>query len=327
MLWRNWRNISGRTKKPHDVKWGGIMDIHRLEVFCKVIELQSFTKAADAVCLTQPTVSEHIRVLEEDLGEKLIDRLGREVLPTPAGKILLRYARDIIKLRDEAIQALRKFKGELSGSLLIGASTIPGTYFLPQLIGSFKLMYPSIQITLKITDSADVVTRLLDGSVEIGLVGAKSDDRRLLLEEVFSDELLLVVYPGHPWAEREHVDLSELDGEPFILRERGSGTRQVMARSIEEAGFDPVRLNPVAEMGSTEAVRQGIKARIGISILSSQAVAEDIERGTLVAVPLRDRHLYRSFYMVQRKKRQTSPLCAAFIEHLRFRMVEGEGAD
>ena len=248
------------------------------------------------------------------------------MLPTPAGKILLRYAQDIIKLRDEAVQALRKFKGELSGGLVIGASTIPGTYFLPRFIGSFKTRYPSIQITLKISDSADVVDRLLDGTVEIGLIGAKPDDRRILLEEIFSDELLLVVYPGHPWATRDEIDLPELEEEPFILRERGSGTRLVMARFIEAAGFDPAKLNPVAEMGSTEAVRQGIKARIGISIISSQAVAEDIERGTLVAVPLRDRHFSRSFYLVQRKKRQISPLCAAFLDHLRSTAGEGDVA-
>jgi DNA-binding transcriptional LysR family regulator len=104
------------------------MDIHRLEVFCRVVDLQSFTKAAEASYLTQPTVSEHIRALEEALDEKLVDRLGREVLPTPAGKILYRYARNIIALRDEAIQALDRYKGKLSGHLLIGASTIPGTF-------------------------------------------------------------------------------------------------------------------------------------------------------------------------------------------------------
>ena len=144
------------------------MDIHRLEVFCKVLELQSFTRAADAVCLTQPTVSEHIRALEETVGEKLVDRLGREVLPTPAGKILYRYARDMILLRDEAIQALEKFKGKLSGHLLIGASTIPGTYILPQLIGSFKASHPTIQITLKIGSSGEIVQGLLDGKLELG---------------------------------------------------------------------------------------------------------------------------------------------------------------
>jgi DNA-binding transcriptional LysR family regulator len=293
------------------------MDIHRLEVFCKVVELRSFTKAADAVGLTQPTVSEHLRALEEMLGEKLVDRLGRDVLATPAGKILYQYAQNIIRMRDEAIQALEKFKGNLSGRLLIGASTIPGTYMLPALIGSFKAGHPSIEITLKISDSGDVVERILDGSLELGFIGARWDDRRIVLEEVCSDELVLVVYPEHRWAGRETLELDELPGEPFILREKGSGTRVVMNRAFEEKGFDPSHLDAVAEMGSTEAVRQGIKARIGISILSRQAVAEDLERHTLVQVPMNGVRLARSVYLAQRKNRQISPLSTAFLNHLR----------
>ena len=206
------------------------MDIHRLEVFCKVLELQSFTKAADAVFLTQPTVSEHIRALEETVGEKLLDRLGREVLPTPAGKILYQYARDIIRLRNEALQAIDRYKGILSGHLMIGASTVPGAYLLPRLIGSFKTIYPAIQITLRISDSAEVVAKIIDGSLEAGLIGAKWEDRRIVVEEVFSDELVLGVYPEHPWAEKRVVAVEELANEPFILRERGSGTRRVMIR-------------------------------------------------------------------------------------------------
>lgn len=293
------------------------MDIHRLEVFCKVVELQSFTKAADAVTLTQPTVSEHIRALEEVLGEKLVDRLGREIQATPAGRILYRYAKDIIHLRDEAIQAIEKFKGNLSGSLLIGASTIPGTYILPQMVGSFKTVYPSIQVTLRIAGSSDIVDRVLEGVLEIGLIGARIEDRRIVLEEVFSDELLLVVYPEHPWARRATIALDEIASEPFILRERGSGTRIVMNELLESHGFSPSRLRVVAEMGNTEAVRQGIKARIGVSILSARAVAEDMARGTLFAVPLNDVRFFRPFYLARRKNRQLSPLCAAFLRHLR----------
>jgi DNA-binding transcriptional LysR family regulator len=293
------------------------MDIHRLEVFCKVVELQSFTKAADASFLTQPTVSEHIRVLEEMAGERLLDRFGREVMPTPAGKILYRYARQMIQLRNEAIQALDRFKGVLSGHLNIGASTIPGTYVLPVLIGSFKAAYPTIQITLKISSSGQIVEKILDGTLEAGLIGAKWADRRITLEEAFADELVLVVPHEHPWASRNSVALEELASEPFILRERGSGTRIVTFQALESAGFDPARLKPIAEMGSTEAIRQGIKAGIGVSILSSQAVAEDVERKTLVAVPLEGIEIRRPFYLAQRKNRQSSPLCTAFIEHLR----------
>ncbi|MGV8074289.1 MAG: selenium metabolism-associated LysR family transcriptional regulator [Syntrophobacteraceae bacterium] len=293
------------------------MDIHRLEVFCKVVELQSFTKAADAVCLTQPTVSEHLRALEEMLGAKLVDRLGREVSPTPAGKILYRYAQDIIRLRNEAVQALDKYKGNLTGHLLIGAGTIPGTYILPEFIGSFKSKHPSIRITLKISGSASIVEKILDGSYEAGLIGVKWDDSRIVLEEIFSDELVLTVFPDHPWAGRESVDIGELADESFILREKESGTRMVMNKALEAKGLDPARLNAIAEMGGTEAVRQGIKAGIGISILSYRAVAEDLERGALVAVPMKGLRLARSFYLAQRKNREPSPLCTAFLNHLR----------
>jgi DNA-binding transcriptional LysR family regulator len=293
------------------------MDIHRLEVFCKVVEMQSFTKAADAVFLTQPTVSEHIRVLEELVGEKLVDRLGREVLPTSVGKILYQYARDIIRLRDEALQAIDRYKGNLSGHLTIGASTIPGTYILPGLIGSFKARCPAIQITLRISDSAEVVERIIDGGLEAGLIGAPWDDRRIVLEEVFSDELVLAVHPEHPWAGGRAASLEDLAKEPFILRERGSGTRRVMAQALEAHGFNPARLHVVAEIGSTEAIRQGIKARIGVSILSSHAVAEDIRRGTIAGIEIEGVSITRSFYLVQRKNRESSPLCIAFLKHLR----------
>jgi DNA-binding transcriptional LysR family regulator len=292
------------------------MDIHRLEVFCKVVDLQSFTKAAEASFLTQPTVSEHIRALEEALEEKLVDRLGREILPTPAGKILYRYARNIIALRDEAIQALDRYKGKLSGHLLIGASTIPGTYILPEIIGAFKIQYPAIQVTLMISGSGEVIDKIRDGLLEIGMVGAKWSDRRVVLEAAFSDELLLTVYPEHPLAQRKSMRLDELEGVPFIMREKGSGTRMVMHQVLEANGFDPGRLNAVAEMGSTEAVRQGIKAKIGVSILSSQAVSEDIQRGTLVSVELEGVSFERPFYLVQRKKRQLSPLGTAFLGYL-----------
>lgn len=293
------------------------MDIHRLEVFCKVLEMKSFTKAAEAVFLTQPTVSEHIRALEEEVGEKLIDRLGREILPTPAGKILYQYAKDLIRIRNSAVQAINKFKGDLSGHLLIGGSTIPGTYILPALLGAFKARYPSILVTLKIGGSGEIVEKLIEGNLELGLIGVKWDDRRILLEEIFSDELILTVYPEHPWAKRGAIQLDELAGEPFILRERRSGTRMVMNHSLETHGFSPAQLSAVAEMGSTEAVRQGIKARIGISILSFQAVAEDLDRGTLVNVPLDGVTLSRSFYLAQRKSRQPSPLCTAFLNYVR----------
>lgn len=293
------------------------METHRLRVFCKVVELKSFTKAGESLKLSQPTVSEHIKGLEESLGEKLVDRLGREVLPTPAGRILYQYARNIIQMNDEAVQALAEFKGNLAGRLLLGASTIPGTFLLPRLIGSFKAMHPAIQITLKISDTAEVAEQVIEGVIEAGIVGSSWHDRRLLSEEIFSDELILVVYPEHHWARSGGITVDSLVREPFILRETGSGTRMAMSRILEQNGFDPSRLTPVSEMGSTESVRQGIKARIGVSILSREAVAEDIQNGALVHVPIKGLQFIRPLYLIQRKNRQMSPVCEAFLEHVR----------
>lgn len=292
------------------------MEIRRLEVFCKVVELKSFTRAAEAALLSQPTVSEQIRLLEEALGEKLLDRLGREVLPTPAGEILYRYARRILQLRDEAQQAIREFGGRLAGQLRLGASTIPGTYLLPRLLESFKAHHPAIQATLKIAGTAVVAGDLLDGNLELGLIGAPWKDPRLECSELFGDELVLAVHAEHPWSKRRAIAPEELADEPFILRENGSGTRMVMSQALKESGFDPARLTVVAEMESTEAVRQGIKAGLGISILSFLAVEEDVRWGSLMTVPIKGVCMERSFYLIRRKNRQLSPLGLAFFRHL-----------
>jgi len=292
------------------------MDIKRLAVFCKVVELRSFTQAAREVNLSQPTVSEHIRLLEQAFEEKLVDRLGREVLPTPIGQILYRYAREIIRVRDEAVQAIDEFKGKLSGTLVLGASTIPGAYLLPHPVENFKKLHSAIKIQLQISGTASIINKVLDGSVEIGIVGALPKDQRLRSEEIFADELTLAVYPAHPWAKREGINSQELHAEPFILREYGSGTRQVMTDALEKAGISVESLDQVAEMGSSEAVKQAIKAGMGISILSSLSIEEDIQYQTLIRVPVTDISMHRPFYLIQRHKRELSPPAAAFLSYL-----------
>ncbi|SMC23729.1 transcriptional regulator, LysR family [Desulfacinum hydrothermale DSM 13146] len=293
------------------------MDLRRLEVFCKVVELGSFTKAAESVLLSQPTISEHIRTLEELVGEQLVDRLGREVLPTQAGRILYEYARKILALKEEALQALASYRGNLAGTLHLGASTIPGTYVLPRFIGTFKKEHPQVQIRVHIANTANVAEGVLDGRHELGLVGSQWKDRRLHFHQIFSDELVLAVPRDHRWSGRPSVAVEELAQEPFIARHRGSGTRMVAYHYLEKHGLDPRRLKVVAEMGSTEAVRQSIKAGIGVSILSRQAVAEDAAHGLLALVPLQEVVMKRPFFLVKRRGRQPSPLGAAFEAHLK----------
>ncbi|MBN1141644.1 MAG: LysR family transcriptional regulator [Deltaproteobacteria bacterium] len=299
------------------------MEIRRLEVFSKVVEMQSFTKAAEACGFSQPTVSEHIRLLEETFGGRLLERHGRRVFPTAVGKILYQYARRLIQLEQDTFQAVQQFKGDMSGTLMIGASNIPGTYLIPPLIGSFKAKHPAIKLIMKISDSNDIFKKLIENYVEIAILGADfPEDNRLELTEVFTDRLLLVVHPEHRLAKRPSVRLEEIVGEPFIFRDKGSGTRNVMTQILEKMGYDPLSLDVVAEFGNMEAIRQGIKAGIGVSILSTLAVEEDIRQGSIVGVPVSDAPFHRPFFLTRRRHHILSPIAEEFQKHL---LTEFEG--
>ena len=292
------------------------MELRKLEVFCKVVELKSFTRAAEAVLLSQPTVSEHIRSLEEELSQKLIDRLGREAEPTPVGLILYKYATRILHLHQEAIESVEKYGGRLIGRIMIGSGTIPGTYILPQLIGRFRKQYSSIKATLSIAGSQFIAMEVLRGKLDIGIVGARWSEKGLEWHQVFSDRLALVVSARHPWAGRNTVRLHELQEEPFILREKGSGTRKVIDRILEDNGIPPASLKEVAEIGSTAAIKESVRAGIGISILSVKSVEQEVGCGELITIQIEGVQFERPFYLIKRKKRELSPVAAVFWEYL-----------
>ncbi|MFZ1058932.1 MAG: selenium metabolism-associated LysR family transcriptional regulator [Candidatus Rokuibacteriota bacterium] len=288
------------------------MDARQLEIFVKVAELGSFSKAAEALFLTQPTVSEHIRGLEEELGVRLLDRLGRGAAPTKAGQLLLGYGRRILELHREARQALDQFQGRMSGELVIAASTIPGEYVLPALIGRFKEKYPDIAISLLIGDSQRVVEWVLEGRAELAVAGAQIDHRALEYRELMPDELVLVVSAAHPWHGKKTATLEEVRAEPLIVRERGSGSRHALEKALAEVGLDLSDFRVVGEMGSTQAIKQGVKAGVGISLISKRAVAEECQHGTLHCVKVKDLRFSRAFYLVTSTTRSRSPLAEAF---------------
>jgi len=292
------------------------MDLRRLEVFVKVAELGSFSRAAEALFLTQPTVSEHVRALEEDLGVHLLDRLGRGAAPTPAGQLLLGYARRILVLMREARQAVDQFQGRLLGELIVGGSTIPGEYILPALIGQFKTKYPDISISLRVGSSQQVSEWVEEGRVEIGVVGARPGSRALVARELMADQMVIVVPADHPWGRRESVTLADVRAEPLILRERGSGTREALERALAEAGTDLAAFRVAGEMGSTQAVKQAVRAGIGVSLVSKLAVEDECRARLLACVKVRDLEVRRSFHLVTHRDRSRSPLAQAFLEFI-----------
>jgi DNA-binding transcriptional LysR family regulator len=293
------------------------MDLWQLHVFCRVVEAKSFSKAAALVHLSQPTVSSHVQDLEAHFGCRLIDRLSRQAVPTQAGRLLHSYARRLLSLRDETETAMAEHQGRMRGTLVIGGSTIPGGYLLPETIGIFKRRYPEISVTLRIDDTSGIVGGILAGTLEMGVVGAEVKNRSLSQEKVLNDRMRLIVPAGHPWAIKKRVPLAALLTEPFIVRERGSGTLQSIQESLSKIGRGLDELNIVAEMGSTEAIRQAIKNRVGVSILSTLAVDNDLASGQLKALAVDGVDLTRSFYLTRHRQRSISPLGAAFLAVLK----------
>ncbi len=293
------------------------MDLRALEVFCKIVELRSFSRAAEAVLLTQPTVSGHIKALETELGLRLLDRAGKTVAPTRAGEILYEYARRVLALREEAQQAINEHKGGLTGHLALGGSNIPGAYILPPLVAAFKREHPEVTIALHIGGSRDILRGVIDGTFEVGMVGARFEEGRVRYEPFARDELVLAVPAAHSWAGRSMVRLAELPRQPFIMRERGSGTRKVMERALTGRALDPGNLRVVLEVTGNEAVRQALKAGAGISIISRRAVEDDIRHKAVAALRIHGVRLVRDFFLVTHKSRSRSPLGQAFLSFLR----------
>ena len=297
------------------------MDLWQLNIFCKVVELEGFSRASKAVHLSQPTISSHIKDLEDHFECRLIDRLGKKVVPTKAGELLYNYARKLIALRDEAESAMAEFQGKIKGRLVVGGSTIPGGYILPRLIGAFTKDFPEVSISLIIGDTEQIIQKILSGELELGIVGAETSDKNIVQAKLIADEMRLIIPADHKWSRKKSINLKMLLQEPFIIREHGSGTLKSIQLSLAGKDYSTEDLNIIAEMGSTEAVIQGIKSKVGISILSPIAVSEELQVDTLKALAIKDLNLKRNFYLTRHKHRSTSPLGNAFIDFITKKLM------
>ncbi len=289
-----------------------MIDLHRLNIFIKIVELKSFSKAARTLFLTQPTVSQHVGYLEGYLGVPLFDRLGREVRPTRAGRILYSYALRLLRMADDAEHAVGFLKGKTSGTIVAGASNIPGEYVLPEIIGRFKVLYPGIAVTVHLDGTSAIVDRILNYELDFGVIGARITHAQLQCTRFLDDELCLVMSPRHSWAGRHAVDASELLTVPFVMREHGSGTRLILEQGLRKAGIQVGQLNIIAALGSNSSVKQALKADLGVSIVSRRSVADEIDANLLVTLPVRDLQMKRCFYIARHKKRSLPPVVKEF---------------
>ena len=291
------------------------MDIQHLKIFISVYKNRGFSKAAVELHLSQPTISEHIKNLEFELGCKLFDRVGRTIIPTREAEIIypkaLQIIEDLEKLREELSHAGSNIKGQL----ILGASTIPGTYILPVMASEFKKLYPEVLFEIKIEDSRKITDMVLNHDLILGAVGAEMEPGKINYLPFIEDELILAA--GEKVIPKNTISVKGLKDVPFILREEGSGTLKTMERFLNKKGIDIGELNVVAVLGSTDSVKQAIKSGLGASILSRIAIKDELTCGALKEIRIRGLKMKRSFYLITHKKRALPNPYNAFYNYLK----------
>jgi DNA-binding transcriptional LysR family regulator len=304
------------------------LEFRQLEVFCAVVSLRSFSRAAKRVYLSQASVSERIAALEDQVGCRLLDRSrrGGGVHPTPLGAALYKRAARLLKDREHAVQELQDLLGVRRGTVQIGASTVPGTYYLPEVIKQFSSLYPETSFSVSIAGSEHVVDSVVDGRLEAGIVGDPGERQidRLLRGQggtqrtrLWSDEFVLIAPSGHPLGQRRRVPLAELTDVPFVMREAGSGTRRWLELYLQdELPGGAGELKVAAEMGSLCAVKQAVIQGLGVSLVSACAVKAEIKAGLLHAIELEGPKLKRSLYLIHDERRTPSPIGRLFTQFL-----------
>ena len=287
------------------------MDFPRLTVFRAVAQYASFTKAAEELHLSQPAVSKHIRLLEAELGVTLFRRLGNRVELTDAGHIVRDYAQRVAVLTEEVQRVLDELRGLQRGHLRIGASSTPGLYILPEVLAKFQEEHPRIETTLAITNSSDVTRRLLDGEIDVGFVGAVEQGLAGLQVRPFAeDEVVLIVPPQHTLAQQRTYTPGMFAHETLIMREKGSGTRQVVEAAAAQLNLRPNRL---FELIGGDAVKRAVEAGLGLAFVSHRAVMLEEMSGRVRLPAISDLRFRRQLYVLTRKDARPSATVLAFL--------------
>ncbi len=293
------------------------MDLRRLEAFCKVYELKSFSKAGRELYLSQPTISAHISTLEEELGVHLFDRLGRSILVTQAGEVLYRNAKDIYELIGKAHSEINLLRDKVVGDLEIGGSSIPSHYLLPGILYDYCKKFPDVRIHMSVGDTTDILNKIRSGKLILGVVGATTDAPNIEFIPIMRDKLVVVAPPVLVKNYDGIIDIQQLAELPWVMREGGSGTRKALEAGLAELGTNIRDLNVTVWVESTQAVVQCVKAGLGISVTSLLAAQTHIDSGELIHITDLPLNLERSFYLAHLTGREFFPAVRYFIDHVK----------
>lgn len=271
--------------------------IDQLLSFCTVVELKSFSLAAERLGLTQPTVSLQIKALESEFGSELLHRESHHILPTAEGKIVYENSLKILALYEKTRQAVYQNRGDFSGALTIGASSGPADYPIPLLLGKFKNEHPECAISLQVGDSSEIIDKVFNQSLELGFVGTKRRDGNLYFEPYLEDKLVLVAARNHPVAQKKRISFQELFEVPLIMQQPGSGATINLQAALAAGGLNLSDLNILMELGLQDSVKSAVAAGYGAAIISSLGIKKEIESGMLQEIEVEGLDLYRQIFI------------------------------
>jgi len=295
------------------------MDTRQLQAFCAVVEKKSFSQAAEQLGVTQPAVSLQVRALEQRLGQSLLDRSGRRVEPTEAGRRLYRSAQRMLALEEQLLDEVSADDGHLTGTLAIGASTGPGAHLVPLLLCEFQREHPDLHVALSIWDTQTVIDRVVDRQLELGVVGALRRHRSLEFEPLVRDEIVLAVPPGHD-AAGGTISLDELKDETLIVMQEGAGVRQVVEEELRRAGLRLRGVEPKLELGLQESVKSAVAAGYGVAFISRTAIEGELAAGRLAAAQVEGVEPARQIYIVRARGRSATRAAEAFLSFAKERL-------
>lgn len=290
------------------------INLHHLRVFAAVAERRGFSRAAAALHISQPAVSKAVQQLERQVGVPLVERAGRASRLTAAGEQLAARARELFGVEAAAEEELRALRGLEAGSLRVGASTTIATYLLPPILARFRDAHPAITLRVVSANTRAITRALLERRLDIALVEGPVEHPRIKARHWRSDELVLIAPPDHRLVSRRSVDVQELTVEGFVVREQGSGTREVAERALAKRGLHPAA---ALQLGSTEAVKQAVAAGLGLGIVSRYAAEDQLALGRVALVRLRGVELKRTLSELRLEGRNPSAPAAAFAEFMR----------
>jgi Transcriptional regulator len=292
------------------------MDFRQLITYVQVINLKSFSKASEKLYMTQPTVTNQIQKLEEELGVTLLNRNCREITPTEPGISFYSYAAEMINLKEAAIYQLNSYKGKIEGIVEICTSSIPAQYILPCIIKDFKALYPHVCFKIQQTDSKNVCEKIKEGYSNFGVAGFDFKCKNIECTKLMGDNLVLALPKSYEdrFSHYDNISLEELLTIPIILREEGSGSRYMVEEELLKQGISIDQLNISAAVNNNNTIKRLINLNFGGSFMSYLAVKGDISRGEIIPVNIAGMDLKRNFYFVCHKKRFLSPLSNAFKE-------------